>query len=395
MLTLTLKIQPVRAGTIIVPDDYPTIQVAINHANVGETVFVKSGVYPEEVVINKTVSLVGENASNTIIDGMSKGNVIDVYADNVVVSGFTVINSSQVANDGIYLYEVKNCCIRENRILGNWRGIRLYNCSKCIIYRNNILNTTESLAIWLEDSNGTIIDSNVISNNSCGVYLGWSDNDLVYRNTITDSDYYGLTLTASNMSSIIDNVIQNSSRWEGLALWSSSFNKIVANSILNSHNYGLLIGSSSNNTICHNNFIDNAIQVYDPYREYGARMPSVNSWDDGYPYGGNYWSDYNGTDFYHGRYQNVSGSDGIGDTPYVINVNNRDNYPFMKTWVRIPGDVNYDGRVNMIDIGIAARALGSYVGSPGWNPLADMNEDGKIDMLDILFIARNFGKTYS
>jgi hypothetical protein len=54
---------------------------------------------------------------------------------------------------------------------------------------------------------------------------------------------------------------------------------------------------------------------------------SVNTWDNGYPSGGNYWSDYNGTDLYSGPGQNITGSDSIGDTPYVINANNRDRYP--------------------------------------------------------------------
>jgi hypothetical protein len=52
-------------------------------------------------------------------------------------------------------------------------------------------------------------------------------------------------------------------------------------------------------------------------------------WDNGYPDGGNYWSDYTGTDVYSGAGQNMPGSDGIGDTPYVIDAHNRDNYPLM------------------------------------------------------------------
>jgi hypothetical protein len=58
-------------------------------------------------------------------------------------------------------------------------------------------------------------------------------------------------------------------------------------------------------------------------------MGVPNVWDNGYPSGGNYWSDYNGTDLYSGPYQNVTGSDGIGDKPYVIYANNTDDYPLM------------------------------------------------------------------
>jgi hypothetical protein len=58
----------------------------------------------------------------------------------------------------------------------------------------------------------------------------------------------------------------------------------------------------------------------------------ANVWDDGYPSGGNYWSDYNGTDLYSGPYQNQTGSDRIGDTPYVADANNTDRYPLMAAY---------------------------------------------------------------
>jgi hypothetical protein len=67
--------------------------------------------------------------------------------------------------------------------------------------------------------------------------------------------------------------------------------------------------------IYHNNFIDNTLQVYS--------FESLNVWDDGYPSGGNYWSDYTGTD---------GNGDGIGDTPYTIDVNNIDHYPLVNPW---------------------------------------------------------------
>jgi len=76
-----------------------------------------------------------------------------------------------------------------------------------------------------------------------------------------------------------------------------------------------LLYLSSNNTFYHNDFIDNAYHV-DSER-------STNVWDNGYPSGGNYWSNYTGVD---------ANSDGIGDTPYIINVNNRDRYPLMNPW---------------------------------------------------------------
>ncbi len=63
--------------------------------------------------------------------------------------------------------------------------------------------------------------------------------------------------------------------------------------------------------------------------------------------------------------------------------------------VRLIGDVNGDGKVDLRDLALAARAFGSTPTSPNWNPAADINGDGKVDLKDIALIARNFGQRYS
>jgi len=90
-----LNVKPVKSEprTIIVPDDYPTIQEAINAANPGDTIFVRAGTYYENVVVNKSVLLVGENKELTLIDGDGIGNVVSVIASNVIIHNFTIQNS--------------------------------------------------------------------------------------------------------------------------------------------------------------------------------------------------------------------------------------------------------------------------------------------------------------
>jgi len=105
----------------------------------------------------------------------------------------------------------------------------------------------------------------------------------------------------------------------GVYLYDSSSNTIFENNITDNE-HGIYFYPSSNNTIYHNNFVDNSEQVHSE--------SSTKTWDNGYPSGGNYWSDYKE------RYPDAQELDGSGiwDTPYVIDENNQDNYPLMESW---------------------------------------------------------------
>ena len=118
MLSLAFNIQPVKAEptTIIVPDDYPTIQEAINAAKEGDTIFVEAGTYYEHVVVSKTVSLVGENKSTTVVDGNWTGTTVTITANNVSVSGFTIQHGHLY---GIHLVYSVASTIIDNVIIQN------------------------------------------------------------------------------------------------------------------------------------------------------------------------------------------------------------------------------------------------------------------------------------
>ena len=104
---------------------------------------------------------------------------------------------------------------------------------------------------------------------------------------------------------------------------SSSNNSIISGNNVTANGVGIYIDGSSNNTVYHNNFIGNNVPALIDSTSFG------NAWNTAYPSGGNYWSGYDGSDVYSGPYQNLTGSDGIGDKPYVIDANNTDNYPLM------------------------------------------------------------------
>jgi len=180
------------------------------------------------------------------------------------------------------------------------------------------LNLTRNVqGILIAYSANITVQRNLITENADGIHLAWSSNSHIIRNNITENTNAGVYLWPWSSSNIIaeSNITNN---WRGISLSSSSNNTVSGNSITN-NGYGIKLFDSSGNTIHHNNFINNTNY------QASATMGSYNTiWDDGYPSGGNYWSDYNGTDANH---------DGIGDTPYVIDANNKDNYPLMSNYV--------------------------------------------------------------
>lgn len=277
-----------------VPSDYPTIQAAINNATAGDTIFVHNGTYFETIVVNKTVSLIGENKYLTIIDGGGGAeDVISLTANNVILSGFTVRKSISSAIN-VVLTSI------ENKISGN-------------------ILTDNGNGITISLSGDNVVSDNIIrSNELSGIYLHSSINNMLLRNTISDN-IVGINLYLSTNNSVSGNAISESA-YAGIGLYYSSDNMISGNT-LSKNNYGLTMTySSDNNIVYHNNF-NNTVQV---------STDSPNIWT--YEGEGNYWSGYKGKDVRSGPYQNETGRDGIGDTPYVMDANNRDNRPLMGTF---------------------------------------------------------------
>jgi len=348
--TLTVKPKP---KTWTVDDDeladFHAIQEAISAASPGDTIYVYNGTYCEHVVVNKSISLIGENKENTIVDGSRNGTVISVTADyvsigeltiqngyhiphvtygikvgewndgcnNVTVSGNIISNNDQ----GIFLYYSNNDIVTNNTIFNNYRGISIVLSHNNYIEGNSLFNNGAGVVIG-SDANSNVIRDNEICNNSfCGVHVGWSSGNKIVENALSFNNEAGIRLDASSNNNIIGNTITSSNR-DGIVLFGSETNTIVCNELIQNKWDGIAVWYSNGNVIYHNNFQDHTKQA-------GIYSGSINIWDDGYPSGGNYWIDYTGTDANSGPYQNETGSDGIGDTPYIIGGNNQDHYPLM------------------------------------------------------------------
>jgi len=232
----------VKAASIIVPDQYSTIQEAVNAANEGDSIFVRNGVYFEHVIVNKSVSLTGEDAAATIIDGNGTGHVLHIFSDNVNVNGFTVQNSGSLQvpqlDAGICLNGTIGCTVSGNRLLNNsFAAISLIESNQNMITLNNLTSTG-----W------------------AAVHMMSSSRNVVSGNLATDK-YGGVNgHVTSNYNNVTENIITNCSY--GMFYHASSYNRICRNNITATSVNGIWLQDLVNyNLIADNNLVNNTLAI--------------------------------------------------------------------------------------------------------------------------------------
>jgi len=279
----------------------------------------------------------GSNEEGVFIDGQANtltGNLLDANRFSLDVLGTTLNNymhSIDTSNlvDGKPVYYWIN--ERNKEVPSNAGYIALINSTRITVKNQVLANNGQGILIAY--TNDSRIVSNNIANNSMGIKLFASHDNLVFGNNVTRNEGQGVSLDYSSRNSIVGNRIANND-YGVYFKQSASKNVLSENDIANNDYYGVYSYASDNNTIYHNNFVDNYISQ--PRRQAGAYV-GRNIWDDGYPSGGNYWSDYGGVDVHRGPYQNETGTDGIGDTSYYFRVGDyfqdQDRYPLMSPFV--------------------------------------------------------------
>lgn len=359
----------VESKTLYVDDsggkNYTSIQDAINHSSDGDSIFVYSGMYNENLLINKSITLIGENRDTTIINksvsAEEGGTLITIYAPGVIIKGFTISNPSswiyataidlkQFSTAEQELLSANNTTINNCKFVDSQVGISVtlvsYSViSDCIFYNNsdegiclNILssynliknctffNCKPGTGIELQNSNFNNIVNCEMYNNDYGICITPMLYPFSFNNSISNcliyNNCYGIYMYNASDNSIFTCYVSNNSA-SGIRLSGESYGNTVYDSIFNNNSeYGVCIGLNQpfetpyNNKIYRNNFFNNGGQTWWLTQ---AHDDGNNSWDNDKV--GNYWDDYNGTD---------EDDNGIGDTPYNIpGGDNQDLYPLM------------------------------------------------------------------
>jgi parallel beta-helix repeat protein len=324
-------IQSVNAATTLYVNDdgggdFANIQDAINAAAQGDTIYVYNGTYNEHLTVNKTLTITGQNRQGTIINGSLTRPVIEIEADNVRISEFTIQNGSAgIDITGHNGTVISNNIIKENRI----EGIAVEYCR-----------------------NTTISGNSIGYNGWDGIYVANSSDATLERNTSTTNNFNGVTIEDSFDITVDFNILSDNTFY-GLSFENSNHTSIFRNTLHVNKYAGVRIRNFTSSTFYQNNFLNNTRQTL-------IEDASANVWDNGVE--GNFWSNYNGSDFYSGLGQNDLGSDGIGDTHFIVDANNQDRYPFM-------------GAINFFDAGIWNTASYSINIASNSTSLSNFNLD--------------------
>jgi parallel beta-helix repeat protein len=348
-------IQPAIAVTITVPDDYATIQEAIDAANAYDTVFVRAGVYHEHIVIAKSLTLLGEGTS-TVIDGGGGGDVITIYSGEIKLEGLKAFNGTNgiYAPPGTYLPEMvfKNLVSDGNRDYGVKFG-SLWSLSQFLIEDCTISNNGLD-GLKVDSLFGGIIRNNEVFNNRRGIHIGFGKQfrltgNRCHHNSVTGISFRGLDYLVDKN--------EFSENYYGVDFSLATGDGVFKENLVHGNRIGVLVQKGVRNVqVYHNDFIGNTTQV--KYLSASVIM----SWDNGYPSGGNYWSDYTGQDL---------DGDGIGDTPYPIWYH-KDNYPLMRPlWYFLEADV--DITPDSINLGSSGNTVSAYIQLPSGYDLADID----------------------
>lgn len=240
-------------------DHFDRIQDAINAATEGDRIITYEGTYEENIIINKSISLFGEDVDTVIIDGGSEGSVVTITATEVDFSTFTIQHSGSNATDaGIKLVSSSGSCqIVENKITDCVYGLYVTRCHNTVFSQNHIFETTNATFFISSDEN-TIEYNTVYDNEQHGIFLNQTCTDnTIQHNTVYGNGWYGIYLNDNcSGNTVSDNEVYENDN-TGIRIEDGVTNtNITDNEVVENLNYGIfVVGSTtfiSDNFVCEN-----------------------------------------------------------------------------------------------------------------------------------------------
>jgi hypothetical protein len=275
------------------------LQDMIDTAAPGSTIIVPCGTYYENIIIWKPLTLEGDNC--VTIDGGGIGDVVNITADDVTISGFTIQNSgSDLYNSAIFIWG-NNTIITYNNITNNHAGITnigyvgWYTGLNLRISCNTFWsNTLWSIGLWYSDY--TEITCNRITNSDTAIGFYDSENCLISCNNISHRihNYRAIELHSCSNNEISSNSIwgHSGSGYGILIYYTTKGGNVVWGNTIQKMGVGIRMDESTNpNLLYYNNLIDNSVNAWDD-------NSMNNNWNIGCPEGGNYWDDRDDNDCY-------------------------------------------------------------------------------------------------
>jgi len=248
--------------------------------------------------------------------------------ENVISENHTVIGMNNGAG-GIFIQECASVNIIDCTIKYNEDGIiaQTIGINPCLIDNNIIHNVNQGGLMFYASGINHVISNNDVSLSAWGLAV-FANNVEVSNNTCYNNPtFYGLYIIGMENSKICFNTLRNNDM--GISLWDTADN-IIFNNTIQDNRIGIKVLDSQHDHLFWNRIINNTNQYdFDSASPYWWNL----SYENG---GGNYWSDYNGTDIYSGPNQDEVGRDYIGDTPYLIGTIT-DYYPLINVsgWVNL------------------------------------------------------------
>ncbi|MEO0202506.1 MAG: nitrous oxide reductase family maturation protein NosD [candidate division WOR-3 bacterium] len=248
---------------------FKDIQNAINFSKDGDKIIVKSGIYRNPIIINKSIELIANG--EVILDGEGKYQIITILASNVKLEGFIIKNSGTSYSEDIAAIKLKylsNCVIKNNKVLNNFFAIYLERVKNCIIENNVIIGFGKSegssgngIHAW--DCESLYIYKNYIKGHRDGIYLEFVRNSRVSENISEYNLRYGLHLMFSNENLFIKNKFYRNGA--GVAIMYSKSVDVTENIFERNSgqaSYGFLLKNLTDSKVYNNEFINNTYGIY-------------------------------------------------------------------------------------------------------------------------------------